>query len=167
MTSVLTSAFVLTVVACGLLLVPERHPLMCPEDIQATWAEWRLRQAASNVVEPSCPPSVTAAESPAVTVSRLFLDLRGGVVAVDVVNAPSQPVRLALSSTLSQWRFAVPLSNVQTRTFVSGLLTFYLQRVGPSCRFLAPAKAPLFGEWPGGLAPRVLSSDRVSGKGGE
>lgn len=95
--------------------------------------EATLLAAAKFRVMPEFPPEALLRRQAGVAVAKLTLDPRGTVELVEVLEAPSQELALAVESALRLWNFdASRLVGPTNPTAITGKLTFYfsLERGG-------------------------------------
>jgi outer membrane biosynthesis protein TonB len=133
-----------TVVAVSVLVLSAAVSAMAQLGVTT---ESSLRDLASRIVTPAFPAEALADRRTGVAVAEMELDERGGVMKVDVLEAPSESIRREMLAALRQWEFA-RLALVQQRVRFKSRVTFYFAIVNGSGRVLSPSEAGYLGRWP-------------------
>ena len=104
-----------------------------------------LRARATKTVAPQFPMGCVLTAHLSVGVVQISFDEKGGVQAVDVVEAPCSQASVSLKTAISQWQFAFDFP--PKKAIVRGKLTFYFQiDANGRGRVTAPESTQLWGD---------------------
>ena len=98
----------------------------------ASVAEGALLRAAESRIMPTVPASNPHADTAAVAVSEVVLDMQGRVTDVRVLQSPDSAISIEVQQALRRWRFDTSkLVGPTNPTEIRGKVTFYFSLVSP------------------------------------
>jgi TonB family protein len=120
-------------------------PGNCQQPYLASTSEAVLRASALKIVRPAYPLGAVQSRQTGVAVAQIYVDDRGLVGKVEVLEAPSPSIAESVREALGRWKFEPEMDGRGVE--VRGKITYYFVISKDKSAVLEPKDAPYVGRW--------------------